>query len=166
MTDTGRGGETLKTAVDLSLRYYSGLWQLATDYVKALGSLAANGSAGDPAVRSQAAAPPMPPLLLAGRAGEEAVASFIVENTLGEQVTARLEVKATGPAAALVAQPETVVLGPGEQCVVQARVRIDEAMPLGEDCHGALAVPELASRTVPFVIRRLADPASAGKREA
>lgn len=163
MADTTGGGETLRTAVDLSLRYYSGLWRLATDYLRAIGSLAVNG--GTPAAPQPAppSAAPMPPLLLAGRAGEDAMASFIVENTLGEQVTARLEVQASGAAARLTAQPEAVVLGPGEQCVIQARVRIEDDMAVGEDCFGALAVPELASRTVPFVIRRLADPAPADK---
>lgn len=157
MTDTARGGETLKTAVDLSLRYYSGLWRLATDYLQAIGGLMMKAEPPAPASPAAAAATPMPPLLLAARVGEDAVASFIVENSLAEQVTARLAVQAEGAAARLVAQPETVVLAPGEQCVIQARVRIDEDMTVGQDCHGALAVPELASRTVPFVIRRLAD---------
>jgi len=160
-------GETLKSALDISLRYYGGLLQLSTGYLQSLGALlarqehgpaAAGPAAGAaPAAAASAArpAPPFPPLLLAAIAGREATASFAVENTLSRPVTARLEVRGAGPAARLVPHPELVALDPGEQCVVQARVTIDADMPLGQDLLGELAVPELASRTIPFVIRRL-----------
>ena len=100
-------------------------------------------------------------MLLAAKPGNDATASFLVENTLREGVTARIAVRATGPAAALKVDPEMASLAPGEQCVVRARVTISPDMMAGQDYHGELAVPELASRTIPFVIRPLADEAGA-----
>ena len=100
-------------------------------------------------------------MLLAAKPGKDATASFLVENTLKEGVTARIAVRAAGPAAALTVDPQTASLAPGEQCVVRARVTISPDMVTGQDYHGELAVPELASRTIPFVIRPLADEAGA-----
>ena len=161
MADNRQTGETLKSALDLSARYYAGLLELSTGYLQALGALVAKKDGGTPAPPQRSAPAPLPPLLLAGTAGEDAAASFLVENTLAERVTARLVVRASGPAGRLAAHPEVVALNPGEQCVIQARVRIDTDMPVGQDLFGELAVPELASRTIPFVIRRLPDPAPA-----
>lgn len=156
-----RTGETLKSVLDLSIKYYSGLFRLSTDYLQAFGSLIAKNGEATKNEPSSPASVPSPPLLLIARPGEDATASFLVENTLKEGVTARIAVRAAGPAAALTVHPETALLAPGEQCVVQARVTISSEMVAGQDYHGELAVPELASRTIPFVIRPLADAAGA-----
>jgi len=155
-------GEALKGAVDLSVRYYAGLLKLSTDYLESLGKLVtAAGTASLQAPVAAAASTPRPPLLLAARSGEEATAAFLIENTLSGRVTARVAVQGSGIAAQVAAQPEVVSLGPGEQCVIQARLRIDPSAELGRDYLGELAVPELASRTIPFVVRRLPDEAPA-----
>jgi hypothetical protein len=159
MVDSARTGETLKSALDLSIKYYSGLLELSTNYLQAIGSLVTRGGeAGHHRANPDAA--PSPPLLLVARPGEEATASFLVQNTLREGVTARISVRAAGPAAALMVDPQTASLAPGEQCVVRARVTISPEMVVGQDYHGEFAVPELASRTIPFVIRPLADTAA------
>jgi hypothetical protein len=157
-------GEALKGAVDLSVRYYAGLLKLSTDYVQSLGTLitSAGSSIADPTSHRSAATnvapvPPRPPLLLAARAGEDAIAAFLIDNTLSERVTARIVVHGSGVAAHAVVQPEVVSLGPGEQCVVQVRVRVDTSTGSGRDQVGEIAVPELASKTIPFVVRRMRD---------
>jgi hypothetical protein len=160
-------GEALKGAVDLSVRYYAGLLKLSTDYVQSLGSLisTAGSLSSEPAARRSApagsvAVPPRPPLLLAARAGEDAVAAFLIDNMMNERVTARIVVHGAGMAAHATVQPEVVSLGPGEQCVVQLRTRVDGGTEPGRDHVGEIAVPELASRTIPFVVRRLPDDAT------
>jgi hypothetical protein len=160
MVDAARTGETLKSALDLSIQYYSGLFRLSTDYLQAIGSLVAKTGEGS---RTQASLGSAlnPPLVLMAKQGDEAAASFLVENTLREGVTAGIAVRAAGPAAALTVDPETASLAPGEQCIVRARVTISPEMIVGQDYHGEITVPELASRTIPFVIRPLADTASA-----
>lgn len=152
-----RLGEALKGAVDLSIRYYAGLLKLSTDYLQSLGTLvaAAGSAAAQPSTAGVAAPPPRPPLLLAAVAGEDATAAFLIENTLSERVTARVVVRGGGIAGRVSARPEVVSLGPGEQCVIQVRVPIDGGIEAGRDHTGELAVPELASRTIPFVVRRL-----------
>jgi hypothetical protein len=152
-----RLGEALKGAVDLSIRYYAGLLKLSTDYLQSLGTLvsAAGSAATPPPAAGAAAAPPRPPLLLAAVAGEDATAAFLIENTLGERVTARVVVRGGGVAGHVTARPEVVSLRSGEQCVIQVRVPVDGAIEVGRDHIGELAVPELASRTIPFVVRRL-----------
>jgi len=183
--ETERLSEALKGAADLSVRYYAGLLKLSTDYLQSLATLvsaagvgiaepaaaahaaqtAASGqtaATGQPAAAGQAA-PPRPPLLLAGRAGEDATAAFLIENTLADRVMARVAVQGSGLAARALAQPEVVSLGPGEQCVVQLRVRVDGTIEPGRDHFGELSVPELASRSIPFVVRRLPDSAPAGE---
>src|ERR1700743_1773158 len=99
-----RVGETLKTALDLSIKYYTGLFRLSSDYLQAVGSLVAkNGEATQNQATSGSApgSPPSPPLLLAAKPGNDATASFLVENTLKEGVTARFAARATAPAGAL-----------------------------------------------------------------
>lgn len=151
-----RLGEALKGAVDLSIRYYAGLLKLSTDYLQSLGTLvSAAGSAAAQPPAGSTTAPPRPPLLLAGVAGEDATAAFLIENTLAGRVTARIVVRGGDIAGRVTARPEVVSLGRGEQCVIQVRVPIDAAIEAGRDYPGELAVPELASRSIPFVVRRL-----------
>ena len=171
--ETERLGAALKDAADLSVRYYAGLLKLSTDYLQSLASLVSVAGTGlsqpaaapVPPSAGAAAVPPRPPLLLAGKAGEDAVAAFLIENTLASQVTARVAIQGMGAAAHAAAQPPVVSLAPGEQCVVQLRVRIDPAIEPGRDHVGELSVPELASRTIPFVVRRLADPPDAASTD-
>lgn len=166
--EMNRLGDALKSAVDLSMQYYTGLLQLSTNYIQSLGTLMATNSIITSASSPAAAVPASirPPLLLAASAGQEAVASFLVENTMTARVTARVSVIQSADAAARVsAQPEVVALGPGEQSVIQARVRIDPGMQVGRDHVGEFAIPELASRTIPFVVRRLPDPPPEARNE-
>src|SRR4051812_11927802 len=98
--ETERLSEALEGAADLSVRYYAGLLKLSTDYLQSLATLVSGAGAGRaepgaatataqaaqtaPAGQTTApgpAAPPRPPLLLAGRAGEDATAAFLIENT-------------------------------------------------------------------------------------
>jgi hypothetical protein len=170
--DFNRLQDSLKNAIDLNTRFYSSLLDLSTQYLRALGSIIATtgqgqsgpGQSGDPHARpagpqSNAGGSPTPPLLLAARAGEEARAAFIVENTLPHGVSARVVPRGLSTAVRLVVQPETVTLAPGGQSVVQLSAPIGKELDSERDYPGELAIPELASRTIPFVVRRLPDAA-------
>jgi hypothetical protein len=172
-TTTDRLGAALKGAVDLNLRFYTALLKLSTDYVQSLGDLVSTAGAGAVAAGATASqqpsgaappragaapTPPIPPLLLAARAGADAVAAFVVENSLGRAVTARVAVRGEGVAGRAAVRPEVVSLGPGERCAVEVRVPVDASVEAERDHLGELSVPELAGRTIPFVVRRLADP--------
>jgi hypothetical protein len=176
----GRLGETLKAAIDLNGRYYGALLQLSTEYLRSLGNMLTEVVEQSPSV-SAGNSPPAsqgmtPPMLLAAHAGEEARGAFMIENTLRQAVTARVVVSGAGAAGRAVVEPESVGLKPGEECVVQIAVAIDDRVVPGRDEPGEIAIPQLASRTVPFVVRRLADsdqpsnrsqtPAPAGRRRS
>lgn len=168
--DLDRLQESLKSAIDLNTRFYSSLLDLSTQYLRALGGIVtgAPGPGGDAETRAggrtgAGTAPPTPPLLLAARAGEQARAAFVVENTLPQAVSARVVPRGLAAGVRVAVEPETVSLDPGAQCVVQISAAIGPELDSGRDYPGELAIPELASRTVPFVVRRLPD-APAGTR--
>ena len=158
--DINRLQDSLKNAIELNTRFYSSLLDLSTQYLRALSGIVVNGaqmqSAGPQArAAGGATAAPTPPLLLAAHAGEEARAAFIVENTLPQSVSARVVPRGLPAGVRVVVQPETVTLAPGAQAVVQLSAAIGNELDTDRDYPGELAIPELASRTVPFVVRRL-----------
>ncbi|MBX6320847.1 MAG: hypothetical protein IRY94_03380 [Rhodospirillaceae bacterium] len=157
--DLDRLQASVRSAIDLNTRFYSSLLDLSTQYLRALGGIVAGAAPGPQAgsAAARAAAPPTPPLLLAARAGEQARAAFIVENTLPHAVSARVVPSGLGTAVRIAVEPETVNLEPGAQCVVQVSAAIGPELATDRDYPGELAIPELASRAVPFVVRRLAD---------
>lgn len=165
-----RLGDTLRSALDLNARYYAALLDLSTGYLKSLGALVAAGA--ETPEEGESVPPPQTrpaaPLLLAARAGEEAAAAFVVENTLAQPVTASVVARGTGSATRAVAVPETMTLQPGEETVVRVSVPIDADVEVGRDHHGEFAIPEMSARSVPFVVRRLpdADPAAGPKAES
>jgi len=154
-------GMALRSAIDLSAKYYAGLLKLSTDYLQSLGTLIVPFTDASGKAATAAPAPPVPPLLLAARAGEEARTAFLVTNSLSQQVTTRVVIRGGEVARRVQSMPETMTLQPGEHSVVQATLVMDASIEVNRDVSGEFAIPELSSKTIPFVVRRLPDSSSA-----
>jgi hypothetical protein len=149
-------GDKLKSAIEINSRYSAALLDLSTSYLKSIGAiLAATGKPGDARTRPQSEV--VPPLLLAASVGESAQGSILVKNTLGYRVRAQVVPRGEGVASAVIVTPKAVQLEPGEQHTLQISVRIGADLRVNGDYPGELTIPELSSRTIPFVVRRLPD---------
>jgi hypothetical protein len=154
-------GTALRSAIDLNAKYYAALLKLSTDYLQSLGALIIPSTATPGPASTATPVSPVPPLLLAARAGEEAQTAFAVTNSLSQPITARVVIRGDEIARRVRAVPETMMLQPGEHCVVKASLLMDASIEVNRDVRGEFAIPELSSQTVPFVVRRLPDSSSA-----
>lgn len=160
--------ELVKRAVDLNVRYYSGLGQLWANYVKDLVSTFGDIASVRPQTsQSQSTANPSaqkahqtPVMVLEAEAGREALGVFLVENHLSHDISTRVAPSAffdeshneVRPAFSF--DPESVTLRPGEQVLVRVRVQIDNSFAPDVRYQGYLNIPELTGTRVPMVLRR------------
>jgi hypothetical protein len=159
-------GEIIQRAMDLNLRYYGAVGQLAAEYVKDL--IAAFSDAKRVSVdgvhsrvaasRSPEARPPS--LVLEAEAGNSAVGVFLVENQLSQDVHAQVIASAfTDPLGrsvrpALFFDPAAVTLGPSEQLLMRVSAMITDELEPGVRYHGELTIPALRGTRIPIVLRR------------
>jgi len=151
--DLGRLKTVAGEAALLHIRYYSSLIDLSRDYLTSL-KVMVEGIDGE---ASQTGSPPSPSLVLAARAGETAEAVFSVVNQLKRQVAADVVVSGDIPLDNTRTEPQGKVLNPGEEGVFRILFAMDDSIELGRDRHGVVSVPGLASRSIPLILRRLAD---------
>jgi len=176
MADAPPASDLLRRALDANLQYYAAIGRLTVDYLEALGTIARNvevpARLPTPAVTfGQSAPPPAPPppapptpavMVLEAEAGGTAIGVFLVENLLGEKVSAPVSASAlTGPdgrevAVPLAFDPEVVVLEPGEQILVRVTAALDGELEPDVSYRAELAVPGVIGTKVPIVVRRRA----------
>jgi hypothetical protein len=172
MADAPPASDLLRRALDANLQYYAALGRLTVDYLEALGSIARNIEVPAPALTLRQSAPspapaaPAPPapavMVLEAEAGGAAIGVFLVENLLGEKVSAPVSASAlTGPdgrevAVPLAFDPEVVVLEPGEQILVRVTAALDGELEPEISYRAELAVPGVIGTKVPIVVRRRA----------
>ncbi|WP_299402373.1 hypothetical protein [uncultured Roseobacter sp.] len=144
-------------AMRLNMKYYSGLFDVTKDYLKALQGLAEQGIAQDtPAKPSpQPAAPAIQPLILAAPAGKVATASFAVTNSTGQEVAADPELSENLKAAGVKAEPTGRMVGKGEDVVFTLKGKPTGKMKLDKDEHGTVSIRPFGDREIPVVLRRL-----------
>ncbi|WP_298918683.1 hypothetical protein [uncultured Roseobacter sp.] len=152
-----------RQALRLNMQYYGGLFDVTRDYLVALRKLADEGSAPDVPVNKpapKAAAPAIPPLVLAAPAGKQASASFAVTNTTGQEVAADPEVSENLKKAGVIAEPAGRMVAAGQDAIFTLKAKPSGKMPVETDLHGTVSVPHFGDREIPVVLRRLPpDPA-------
>lgn len=182
--------DVLRRSMDAYLRYYGAVGKLTMDYMKDL--MATWSQVRLPStlnVSPFTTAPAQPPthqaapratepvahaapqsigvMVLESEAGGGAIGVFLVENHLGQAISAR--VAATGFFAPdgreihppLSFDPEAIELQPGEQLLVRVVAAIDESMEPDLRYQGEFTVPELTGTRIPVVLRRRLSAASA-----
>lgn len=151
--------ETLKQAMRLNMKYYSGLFDVTRDYLAALRDLAEEsartGEKTSTASRAQATSPAIQPLILAAPAGKNAEARFSVTNNTGQEVAADPELSETLKAAGVKAEPAGRLVGHGENAVFTLTAKPTSKMRVEEDIHGTVSVRPFGDREIPVVLRRL-----------
>jgi len=175
----------LQTAVDANVRYYTMLGELAGTFADSLLSSTDNllpafkverdtapqpgesgaTSATPPQTGAALVSPPpssAPAMLLQGAAGSKAIGFFLIENTLQNTITTRVEFPPlVDPAgrtlkSALRFQPAKVTLGPGQQVLAKVTAHINRALTAGVRYEGEIRIPGMAGARVPIVVRRTA----------
>jgi hypothetical protein len=159
--ELGQLKDVVRQAALLNIRFYASVLDLWRDLLHAL--MVAIEVKEPPAVplpvaRNVAAVAPLPPLVLAARAGEKARGTFAIVNTLQLPVAANVEIAWDIDHSNAEVVPQGKMLRPGEECAVQIAVAIDASFPMGDDRHATISVPGLASRSIPIIARRLPDP--------
>jgi hypothetical protein len=159
--------ELIKRAVDLNVRYYSGMGQLMATYVRDLvgtfSDLATTQAQAQPRPQTRPQAPQTqssPVMVLETELGKDAMGVFLVENHLDRSISTRVvpspfvdavpnEIKPS-----FVFDPEAVSLRSGEQVLVRVSVRIDDTFAPDVPYQGSFSIPELPGSTVRVVLRR------------
>ena len=160
--------ELIKRAVDLNVRYYSGMSQLMATYVKDLvvtfSDLATTPTQA-PSPRPQThpstqKSQQSPVMVLEAESGKEALGVFLVENHLDHSISTRVVPSSFSDGVrneikpAFTFDPEAVSLLSGEQVLVQVKVQINDTFAPDVSYHGSVYIPELTGSTVRIVLRR------------
>jgi hypothetical protein len=177
MTDLRGLEELWRRALDLNLRYYSGLGKLTAEYLKEVVAVMSSAqpmgaqpapSAAGPGTRAAEAPQPEPAksagtqavMVLEGEAGSTALGVFLVGNSLPGEVSATItssrivdENDREGQAT-FVFNPSVITLRPGEQMLVRVSAVIDPSLEPGARYRGELSIPELGGTRVPLIVRR------------
>jgi hypothetical protein len=175
VAETEPGGDLLRRALDANLQYYAALGRLTVDYLEALGSIARNvevpAQLANRTVTFRQAPPPAPPppaptapppavMVLEAETGGAAIGVFLVENLLGEKVSAPVSGSTFAApdgrevTPQLAFDPEVVVLEPGEQMLVRVTTQVQEELEPDVTYRGELAVPGVIGTKIPIVLRR------------
>jgi hypothetical protein len=159
--DLGRLKDVVRDAALLNIKFYASVIDISRDLLQSL-KVAIEGSGRTPSAplrNVNPTGPATPPLMLAARAGEQAEGTFVIVNNLQLPVTATVEVSGDIDRDKIRISPQGKMLAPGEQSAVHISVKIDETLEVGRDRHATIAIPGLASRSIPFIVRRLPDSA-------
>lgn len=160
MTDaTNRINDLLKRALEANTRYYEGIFQLSTEYVRGLGDILTS-SVGIRRESEARATRATTAVVLEAESGEEAHGYFVVENKLSRRVSAKVvasplvDPNGREASTSVHCAPEVVALGPGEQAIVQVSVAIDPRLDSGVAYRGSVSVPGLSDAATVVVRRR------------
>lgn len=157
--------EIIKRAVDLNVRYYSGLGQLMGNYVRDLVTtftdISTTHRPAPPRTNPSAQkAQQTPVMVLESEAGAEALGVFVVENHLNHDISTRVAPSAFFDAShnevkpAFTFDPEAVTLRAAEQVLVRVKVQIDNSFAPDVRYQGYLTIPDLDGTKVPIILRR------------
>lgn len=147
-------------AVTAHVRYCDTLSRLAARATRCLGGAVQFSAPGwnTPVCAGSAQQPAG--MLLESESGSCAVGMFLVENKLGQLVSARVapstfvdgEGREVQPRLAF--SPEVVQLQPGEQTLVRVAAAFDERLRPGVRYLGSISVPGVSSASVAVVLKR------------
>jgi hypothetical protein len=143
-------------AFDAHVRYCGALGRLATRLVRSVTAEAVQVSLATP----RAAPDPPAAMMLESEVGACAVGMFLVENRLGQAVSAPVApstfVDAEGREVRprLTFAPRVVSLQPGEQAVVRVAAAFDDTLLPEVWYRGTISVPGVSSASVAVVLRR------------
>jgi hypothetical protein len=174
MADMSALENILRQSLELNLRYYSAVTNLAVSYYKDLATLLVDLRGSQAKPQAQPAPPPPPQaaqavarpaqqagvMVLEGEAGSQALGVFLIANNMAQEVSARVVASEFADAGArtihprFTFDPEVIVLAPSEQLLVRVITEIDPALEPGVRYSGEFAVPELPGTRIPIVIRR------------
>ena len=165
--------DMIRRAIDLNVRYYSGLGQLMATYLKDMVTTFGDINVTRPQQgqhRPQATPPEQPHtppkaqqspvMVLEAEGGKEALGVFLVENHLDHDISTRVTPTVFIDAAqneikpVFTFDPEAVTLRAGEQVLVRVKVIIDSSFRPDVRYQGFLNIPELVGSKVPIVLRR------------
>jgi hypothetical protein len=153
--------DLLKSAVELNLRYTSTLLHLSKDYLKDANGVLTKPPAPAPAPAGEPQSAARPPLLVVGRASETGNGAFAINNPSDREMNVHLLVQGELDEKSVSVDPARLTLKPGEGAIVRVLARIDDKLAVDHDYVGSVVAPGLTSQGVPFIVRRLADTASA-----
>lgn len=162
--DNTKLSDLVKSAVKVNLNYSASLLTLSKDYIKAMSEALTNPTAAQP--DSDDAAPVRIPLIIAGRAGDLANATFAVHNTSGVRGSISLQIQGEFEGVELSVDPAKLDLEIGANELVRILASITSKAPVGKDIAGVVMIPELGLRVAEFVVRRLADQPAPVKKPA
>lgn len=178
MAKPGSLEDIWRRSLDLNLKYYGAMGRLASDYVKdltsALSEVRAAATTGESPSFSAAAAPSTSAapatnassskqagaIVLEGEAGSRALGVFLIENHLNHDISAKTSASSFVAASGrevrptVVFDPESTILGPGEQSLVRVVAIIDESLDPEVRYTGEITIPELVGTRIPVVLRR------------
>jgi hypothetical protein len=155
-------------ALDAQVRYYGALGRLAARAARSVAAGVVQVSLPPSGNTPAPAAPSSPPavMLLESESGSCAVGLFLVENHLGQTVSAPIAPSAFVDAEGrevqprLAFSPQVVHLQPGEQALVRVAAAFDERLRPGVRYLGTISVPGVSSASVGVVLRRREPPAA------
>lgn len=148
----------VKNAVKVNLNYSASLLTLSKEYIKAITDALAGAGENQPdKPSSSTSATTRIPLIVAGRAGESANATFALHNTSGIRGSISLQIQGEFDGATLEVDPPKLDFEVDANEMVRILAKITAKAPVEKDMVGVVIVPELGLRVAEFVVRRLAD---------
>src|SRR4051794_23098591 len=119
-----RLGAVIKNLVELHLKTWSTVFDLSKGYVRAVdGIVRSSGKTqeGD-------GTPRRPPLLIAGVAGEEPSAAFVINNPSANEVAFTFAVQGQLGADDVQILPSSLVLKPNEEATVRIKAKVTDTL--------------------------------------
>lgn len=164
--DNSKISDLVKGAVKVNLQYSASLLDLSKDYIKSMGVALATSASGtaqpdttkdrdqsDTSNKSSARIP----LIIAGRTGETANATFAVHNTSGVKGTVTMQYDGDFPGVTLEIEPPEITLDVGGSELVRILAKFSNKAEINKDMSGFVFIPELGVRVAEFVMKRLPD---------
>ena len=160
--------DLVKGAVKVNLSYSASLLNLSKDYIKAMGEALTTNTGSDKPESSATASPTRIPLIVAGRAGDIANATFALHNTSGVKGSISLQIQGEFEGTKIELDPNSKLeLDINANALVRILAKITDKTPINQDMPGVVIIPELGLRVAEFVVRRLEDkPASSRSKKS
>ena len=163
-----------RDAADASLRYWGALGRLALESVTALVPLVTELRPGEAvqAAAPSSRAPAARTILVEAEAGQSATGVFLLENTTSQQLSIPVSVSSFHDPdgreveVAVAFRPDTILLDPADQLVVQVTAVVDETLEPDVRYHAEISVPGLSGTRIPIVVRRRASAARRTRGQA
>lgn len=169
--DNSKLSELVKSAVKVNLQYSASLLDLSKDYIKSMGTALSSGVATEREqtspeanTQTQDKTSARIPLIVAGRAGETANATFAVHNTSGIKGTVSMQFNTEFEGVSLEVEPSELTLDVGGSEFVRILAKITNKTAIDTDMPGFVLIPELGIKVAEFVVRRLPDKQASKKK--